>query len=122
MNCKTPLEYFRALSAIPRTSGNEKAAADFVESIALSHGCTVLRDSMHNMIIKKEASPGYENAPAFMIQGHLDMVGEAAPGVVHDFLKDPIRLVQEGDILRADGTTLGGDDGVAVFEEDPRSN
>lgn len=114
MNSQTPLSYFRALSAIPRVSGNEKAAADYVQSVAEAHGCTVLRDVMHNLIVKKPATPGYENAPAFMMQGHLDMVGEAAPGVCHDFAVDPIRLVEDGNILRADGTTLGADDGIAV--------
>jgi len=111
---QTPLSYFRALSAIPRVSGNEKAAADYVQSVAEMHGCTVLRDPMHNLIVKKPATPGCEAAPAFMLQGHLDMVGEAAPGVCHDFAVDPIRLVEDGTILRADGTTLGADDGIAV--------
>lgn len=114
MNNQTPLSYFRALSAIPRVSGNEKAAADYVQSVAQAHGCVVLRDAMHNLIVKKSATPGFEAAPAFMLQGHLDMVGEAAPGVSHNFATDPIRLVEDGDILRADGTTLGADDGVAV--------
>ena len=114
MRNQTPLSYFRALAAIPRVSGNEKAAADYVQSVAEAHGCTVLRDSMHNLIVKKAATPGYEAAPAFLLQGHLDMVGEAAPGVCHDFAVDPIRLVEDGNILRADGTTLGADDGIAV--------
>ena len=114
MNNQTPLSYFRTLSAIPRVSGNEKAAADYVQSVAEAHGCVVLRDAMHNLIVKKNATPGFETAPAFMLQGHLDMVGEVAPGVCHDFAVDPIRLVEDGNILRADGTTLGADDGVAV--------
>ena len=114
MNNQTPLSYFRTLSTIPRVSGNEKAAADYVQSVAEAHGCVVLRDAMHNLIVKKNATPGFEAAPAFMLQGHLDMVGEAAPGVSHNFATDPIRLVEDGEILRADGTTLGADDGVAV--------
>jgi len=114
MKCQIPLEYFRAISAIPRVSGNEKAVADYVQNVAETHGCTVLRDDMHNLIVKKAATPGCEQAPTFMIQGHLDMVGETAPGVVHDFAKDPIRLVEDGQVLRADGTTLGADDGIAV--------
>ncbi len=111
---KTPYEYFRELMNIPRTSGNEKAAADFVERIALDAGCDVYRDEMNNLIVKKAASEGLENVPAFMLQGHLDMVGEAAAGVNHDFMTDPVKPIIDGDILRADGTTLGGDDGVAV--------
>lgn len=113
-NQRTPLSYFRALSAIPRVSGHEAAAADYVESVARAAGCGVWRDAMDNLIVTKPASPGHEAAPAFLLQGHLDMVGEAAPGVCHDFTKDPIELVEDGDILRANGTTLGGDDGVAV--------
>ena len=110
----TPLAYFRTLSAIPRVSGHEEAAADYVESVAREAGCTVWRDTLGNLIVTKPGSPGCENAPAFMLQGHLDMVGQATPGVEHDFTRDPIALVEDGDILRADGTTLGGDDGVAV--------
>lgn len=111
---KGPMDYFRALSAIPRVSGNEAQAADFVARIAQEHGCAVQRDAMHNLIVTKPASPGFEAADTLLLQGHLDMVGEAAPGVEHDFAADPITLVVEGDILRAAGTTLGADDGVAV--------
>lgn len=111
---KTPLEFFRALSAIPRVSGNEQAAADYVQTVCTAHGCTVQRDAMHNLIVKKAATPGCESAPAFMLQGHLDMVGECAPGVQHDFARDPIELVETDGILRANGTTLGADDGIAV--------
>ena len=110
----TPLDYFRELSQIPRVSGNEKAAADYVEGIARTHGCTVYRDAMDNLIVKKPASPGKEKAPAFMLQGHLDMVGQADAGVHHDFATDPIALVETDGILRAKGTTLGADDGIAV--------
>lgn len=110
----SPLEYFRELSQIPRVSGNEKGIADYVETVAKAHGCQVYRDEMHNLIVKKAATAGYEAAAPFMIQGHLDMVGEAAPGVVHDFAADPIRLVEKDGILTADGTTLGADDGIAI--------
>lgn len=110
----TPLDYFRELSKIPRVSGNEKAAADFVQRVSESAGCHVYRDAMHNLIVTKPGSPGCEDAPAFMLQGHLDMVAEADPGVNHDFAVDPICLVEEDGILRAKGTTLGADDGIAV--------
>ena len=112
--CPTPLEYFRALSAIARVSGNEKAAAAYVQSVALSKGLSVQRDDMDNLIVRKPATAGYEDAPAFMLQAHLDMVGEVDEGVIHDFTKDPIRLVEQDGILRADGTTLGADDGIGV--------
>jgi len=111
---RTPMQFFEALSAIPRISGNEKAAADFVEQLAREKGYEVRRDAMHNLVVVRPASPGCESAETFMMQGHLDMVAAAKEGVVHDFDKDPIRLVRDGDLLRADGTTLGADDGVAV--------
>ena len=110
----TPLSFFRQLSGIPRISGHEKAAADFVQRIAEAAGCRVYRDRMDNLIVTKAGSPGHEDAPPFMLQGHLDMVGAAAPGVIHDFTADPIALTEENGILRAKGTTLGGDDGIAV--------
>lgn len=110
----TPMELFEMLSAIPRVSGNERAAADFVQAHAQGLGLPFVRDNMDNIIVCKPAAKGWEDADTVMIQGHLDMVGEAAPGVDHDFARDGITLMREGDILRGDGTTLGADDGVAV--------
>lgn len=106
--------YFEELSAIPRGSGNEEAAAKFVETFAKEHSLEVTRDSANNVFIKKAASKGCEGAPAVLLQGHLDMVCEKNSDVVHDFLRDGIKLVLDGDMITADGTTLGADDGVAV--------
>lgn len=106
--------YFKLLSDIPRGSGNEAAAAEFVCSTAKKLGHDAVIDSAGNVFVKAEASKGYENRPSIMLQGHLDMVCEANRGVKHDFLRDPIKLVLNGDLLTADGTTLGADDGVAV--------
>lgn len=111
---KAPLHFFEEISAIPRVSGNEAEIADYVQAFAEQKGYEVRRDNMHNLIVVKPASTGYEAADSVILQGHLDMVGEAKPDVEHDFAKDPIRLVYDGDILRAGGTTLGADDGVAV--------
>ena len=111
---RTPMQFFEALSAIPRISGNEKAAADFVEKLAREKGYEVRRDAMHNMVVVRPASAGCEHADTFMMQGHLDMVAAAKEGVTHNFDTDPIKLVRDSDLLRADGTTLGADDGVAV--------
>jgi len=111
---RTPMEFFETLCTIPHVSGNEKALADFVEQLARSKGYAVRRDAMHNLVVVRPASPGCEAAETFMLQGHLDMVAAAKEGVCHDFDKDPIRLVRDGKILRAAGTTLGADDGVAV--------
>jgi len=106
--------YFKQLSDIPRGSGNEAAAAKYVYDTALSLGHTASVDSANNVLVCAKATPGYENRPAVMLQGHLDMVCEANRGTAHDFLTDPIKLILDGDILHADGTTLGADNGVAV--------
>lgn len=111
---RTPMQFFETISAIPRVSGNEKALADFVEQLARDKGYAVRRDAMHNLVVVRPASPGCENAETFMLQGHLDMVAAVKDGVTHNFDTDPIELVRDGDILRANGTTLGADDGVAV--------
>lgn len=106
--------YFKQLSDIPRGSGNEAAAAKFVYETAIRLGHTASVDSANNVLVTAKATPGYEDHPAVMLQGHLDMVCEANRGTAHDFLTDPIKLILDGDILHADGTTLGADNGVAV--------
>ncbi len=106
--------YFEELSAIPRGSGNEEAAAKFVEHFAKEHGLAVTRDEANNVFITKPAAPGHENAPTVLLQGHLDMVCEKNSDVIHDFERDGIKLILDGDTITADGTTLGADDGIAV--------
>ncbi|MFB9328182.1 aminoacyl-histidine dipeptidase [Paenibacillus aurantiacus] len=108
------LRHFERLSAIPRGSGNEKAISDFVADFARARNCEVLQDDRYNLIIRKPAAPGYESADPVIFQGHLDMVCEKNKGTVHDFTRDPIRFRLEGDLLYAQGTTLGGDNGIAV--------
>ena len=71
---RTPMDFFRAISAIPRISGNEAAAADYVEALAREKGYAVRRDAMHNLVVVRPASAGMEQAPTVMLQGHLDMV------------------------------------------------
>ena len=106
--------YFEKISEIPRGSGNEKAVSDYCLSVAEGLGLEAFRDEYNNVVIRKPATKGYENHPGVIIQGHLDMVCEKNKATVHDFEKDGIKLVVDGDYLRADGTTLGGDDGIAV--------
>ena len=84
-------------------------------AFAKEHGLRHVQDESGNVIIFKEAASGYENAPAVILQGHVDMVCEKLPESTHDFKKDPLTLFVEGDIIHADGTTLGGDDGIAVL-------
>lgn len=106
--------YFKQLSDIPRGSGNEAAAARWVAETAEKLGCRAVVDEANNVFVTASATEGYEDHAPVMLQGHLDMVCEANRDTKHDFLTDPIKLILEGDILRADGTTLGADNGVAV--------
>lgn len=111
---KTMWSYFLELSKIPRGSKNEAAAADWVADQARALGCDVERDEVGNVIIRKKATPGKEGRPTTCLQAHVDMVCEKNEGTEHDFLKDPIQLVRDGDLLRAKGTTLGADNGIGV--------
>ncbi|MBR4960984.1 MAG: beta-Ala-His dipeptidase [Clostridia bacterium] len=108
------MEQFLAVSAIPRGSGNEAAVASYIENFAAERGYFCLRDEWNNVFCRRPAAPGYEDAVPVVLQGHTDMVCEANAGTAHDFTKDPIRVLVDGDIMHADGTTLGADNGVAV--------
>jgi dipeptidase D len=107
-------KHFAALAAIPRASEKEAQARDYVLALARRLGLESVQDSAGNLVVRKPARPGRESAPTTAIQGHLDMVCEKNEGTVHNFDTDPIRLVIEGDWLKADGTTLGADNGVGV--------
>lgn len=107
-------KYFKAMNEIPRGSGNEQAVSDWLVSFAKEHNLEVIQDKALNVIIKKPGTKGYEKAPIIILQGHMDMVCEKNTAVKHDFLKDPIEFIVEGDVLRANGTTLGADNGIAV--------
>lgn len=107
-------KYFKEISSIPRGSGNEKELSDYLFNFAKERNLEVIQDEALNIIIKKNATTGYENAPTVILQGHMDMVCEKNKDVHHDFLKDPIDLVIEGDFIKANGTTLGADDGIAI--------
>ncbi len=106
--------YFAEISQIPRESKNEKQISNYVLGVAKRLGLQAKQDSALNVVVKKPASPGRAGAPSVCLQGHLDMVCEKNKGVEHDFEKDPIRLVRQGNFLMADGTTLGADNGIAV--------
>ena len=107
-------QFFEDISAIPSGSSNEKAVSDFLVSFAAARGLWCHQDALHNVIIRKPASAGAEGAPALMLQGHLDMVCEKRADVSHDFETDGLDLIVEDGVLRANGTTLGGDNGIAV--------
>jgi aminoacyl-histidine dipeptidase len=108
------LTLFREISSIPRPSGQEERIATWLKECALSKGFSVKFDSVNNVVIGVPASKGYENLPSIVIQGHMDMVCEKACGCTHDFTKDPIVPVIDADWLRAEGTTLGADNGIAL--------
>jgi dipeptidase D len=106
--------YFEEISQIPRGSGNEKAISDYLVKFAKGKNLKVIQDSVYNIIIKKPGTPGYENAPAVILQGHMDMVCEKNKNKQHDFEKDPLNLRIIDDMIYATDTTLGADNGIAV--------
>lgn len=106
--------HFNEISKIPRGSGDEKQISDYLIKFGRDLGLECIQDNALNVIIKKPASKGYENAPTVILQGHMDMVCEKNNDKVHDFTKDPIKLIVKDDYLYADETTLGGDDGIAI--------
>ncbi len=107
-------EYFEELCKIPHGSGNTKAISDYCVDFAKERNLWVYQDDLNNVIIKKPASAGYEEHEAVILQGHLDMVCEKDPDCKIDFEKDGLELFVDGDLIGARGTTLGGDDGIAV--------
>ena len=111
---KEVFKWFEDISKIPRESGHEKEISDFLVQFAKERNFEFYRDSVNNVIIKKRGTAGYENKNAVIIQGHMDMVCEKTKDSKHDFRKDAIELIIEGDILRANKTTLGADDGIAI--------
>ena len=108
------LFYFEQICAIPHGSGNCAALSAYCESVASGLGLSVLRDEWDNVVIRKPASPGYEDHPTVILQGHLDMVCEKETGCSFDFERDGLKLFVDGDWIGAAGTTLGGDDGIAI--------
>ncbi len=111
---KGVFRFFEELARIPHGSGNTAAASAWAMDFARTRGLRCRQDELGSVVIWKPASPGYEGHPAVVLQGHLDMVCVKDAGTAHDFEKDPLDLVVEGDWVRARGTTLGGDNGIAV--------
>lgn len=111
---KEVFRYFEELAAIPHGSGNTKQIADYCEQFAKDRGLPHARDAHDNVVIIREAAAGYETAAPVLLQGHLDMVCEKAPGCRKDMEKEGLDLAEENGWVYAKGTTLGGDDGIAV--------
>lgn len=111
---EAPARYFEEISEIPRASHHEQAIADYLERFAARRGLFCYRDAAHNVLIKKPGTVGRETELALLLQAHTDMVTEVAFGREHDFFKEGVRLQKKGNLLFADGTTLGADDGFGV--------
>ncbi len=111
---KNVMKFFEEISAIPRGSGNEKQVSDYCVDFAKARNLEVRQDEANNVVIKKAGTLGLENKPVVALQGHLDMVCEKNKGTEHDFKTQGIDLVVDGDYIKANGTTLGADNGIAV--------
>jgi len=107
-------KHFYAISQIPRGSGNEEAVGDYIISVAKRNNLAFKKDNLGNVIVSKPATTGKENSTGTVIQGHTDMVCEKNNDTNHDFTTDPIRLIRDGEWMKADGTTLGADNGIGV--------
>lgn len=106
--------YFEEITKIPRCSYEERKVSDYLKETGEKLGLETIQDKNMNIIIRKPASKGYEDSPGVIIQGHMDMVCEKEEASDHNFQKDPLNLIIEGDFIKAEGTTLGADNGIAV--------
>ena len=106
--------HFEQLCAIPHGSGNTKAISDFLVRFAAAHHLRCIQDAHNNVVIFSPGTPGYETAAPVILQGHMDMVCETAPDCTKDMTREGLDLFVDGDTIGARGTTLGGDDGIAV--------
>jgi dipeptidase D len=108
------LDIFMAVNLIPRCSGQEKKISQWLRQWVKDNGFDMRIDNRGNVVIKIPPSEEYKHAPIIVIQGHMDMVCEKAPDAKHDFSRDPIRFIYDGEWLKADKTTLGADNGIAI--------
>ena len=114
MNSETVLSFFKEITKIPRESGHEEHIIAYLQDFAAKNGLECKTDEAGNVLITKEAAPGYENVPTIVLQSHSDMVCEKNEGVEHDFAKDPIRYIIKDGWMIAPDTTLGADCGIGV--------
>lgn len=106
--------FFEEISKIPRGSYHEEQISNYLVAFAKDRDLAFIQDEYLNVVIFKKASQGYEDAPTVILQGHMDMVWEKEPDSLHNFEKDPIELILDGDFLKANKTTLGADNGIAL--------
>ena len=114
MNSETVLSFFKEITRIPRESGHEEQIIAYLQRFAAERNLACTTDEAGNVLIVKEAAPGFEDVPAIVLQSHSDMVCEKNEGVEHDFAKDPIRYVIEDGWMIAPDTTLGADCGIGI--------
>lgn len=107
-------KYFDEIRKIPRCSKQEERIREYIVSFAKQHDLECQVDKAGNVLIRKSASKGMENKPTVILQSHMDMVCEKNKDVKHDFTKDPIKVKIEGEWIKAEGTTLGADDGIGI--------
>ncbi len=106
--------YFEEICKIPHGSENEMALSNYIVAFAKDRGLYCRQDAHYNVLIKKNGTKEYEDISPVILQGHIDMVCEKNAGTEMDFLKDPLEIYIEDGFIHAKGTTLGGDDGIAV--------
>lgn len=106
--------YFHQITQIPHPSKNEKKLAEFIVKFGKDHGLETIMDKVGNVIISKPATKGMENRKGIILQCHLDMVPQKNSDKTHDFTKDPIETIIDGEWVKANGTTLGSDNGIGV--------
>ncbi|MBR1376140.1 MAG: beta-Ala-His dipeptidase [Cardiobacteriaceae bacterium] len=106
--------YFSKILQIPRTSGDEEKIREFVETEAVRLNLELKKDDAGNIVIKKQAHKAREGAEKIILQAHLDMVGQKKSGSEFNFLTDAIKPVIKDEWVKADGTTLGADNGIGV--------
>ncbi len=110
-------DFFKEICAVPRPSKQEGKIIEYLKEFGKKYQLETLVDEAGNVLIKKPATKGYEHCTTVVLQSHIDMVCEKNGDVEHDFLNDPIRIVIDGEWMKADGTTLGADNGIGVATE-----
>lgn len=110
-------KFFHQVTQVPRPSKKEGKMIQYLESFANEYKIAVKKDAVGNIVMSKPATPGMEDRPVVVLQSHMDMVCEKNNGTVHDFDNDPIETIVDGGWLRANGTTLGADNGIGVAAE-----
>jgi len=111
---KSLWKYFYELTQIPRPSKHEENVRQYVVEFGKQHGLSTVVDEIGNVIISKPATPGMETRQGVVLQAHLDMVPQKNEDTAHDFLNDPLKPFVDGDWVKAEGTTLGADNGIGV--------